>query len=254
MRMPCMIVGAIAIAGCDHGAAAQFPDAAHADGATPDAPAAPTGTLCGGSVPTSAPATITVSGTAVAYDGTQTTTAGLTVAVLVGSTTLASGGVDSSLAFSLTVPTGGVPIDFRVHVSAPGYADTDFYPAGPVAADYAVDTRLLVVSPSLFAMQGGGGQDTSHAFVLARPMACASPPQQVEGVTVALVPAGSATETYFDRGTLVPAPTATTTEALFRNTDPGGATVTASSGTTVFRDRPIDAPADTHVTVELQPR
>jgi hypothetical protein len=251
MRTSCVIVGAIAIAACDHGATAQHPQAAHANGGVPVAPAS---TLCGAPVPTSAPATITVSGTAVAYDGTQTTTAGLTVAVLVGSTTLASGPVDSSLAFSLTVPTGGVPIDFRVRVSAPGYADADFYPPGPVAAEYTVDTRLLALGPSLFARLGGGGQDTSHAFVLARPMDCGSPPQEANGATVALVPAGSATESYLDRGTLVPAPTSSTTEALFRNAEPGAATVTASSGATVFRDRLIDAPANTHVVVELQPR
>ena len=90
--------------------------------------------------PTTAPASVAITGSiADPYQGAPV--AGATVALQPSGFTTTTSATGQ---FSGTVMTGGMPSASFLKVTGPGYVDTYFYPAAPLAADLDVTLQLLL--------------------------------------------------------------------------------------------------------------
>ncbi len=105
----------------------------------------------------SAAATITFGGVAAAESLTGTTAeAGIAIAwfktsddTMLGSATVTNGSGE----FSITISTGGTAVDGYLKATGSAFADTYFYPPGPLTADFP-DASVELLSPSLLTLIG----------------------------------------------------------------------------------------------------
>lgn len=168
--------------------ARPIPDAA------PPIDAIPANLSClGGSLPTTAPATLTLSGNTqtVSLSGLSPV-AGATVTakqVSDDSTVGTPDTSDNSGAFSISAPTGGVPLDAYLEITHGSYWDTLVYPPVPVSQDFTGVAALLVNDGQVSLIQSlYGVSHDGNGIVGVIVLDCDNNP--IQGATVSTNPAG----------------------------------------------------------------
>lgn len=208
----------------------------------------------GGTLPTTAPATIAVTGQIRAGALSPGPLSGaLVTAYRTGDTTT----LDSSTSntpgnYNLQVLTGGTPIDGYLRVVHSGQITTYAYPSRPLASDLV--TNVLMITSSEFGFLAAAVTVTPEAgkgFIGVIVKNCNGTP--VAGATVSTNPPGTV---HYNAGT-TPSSSATTTSAdgiaYVFNVTAGNVTVQANGGGHSLRSHIVNARADAVTLTEIQP-
>src|SRR6185295_20058851 len=156
--------------------------------------------------------------------------------------------------FSRSQGTGTAPRKAHLHVSSPGFIDTYFYPAVPIAVNLNAGLVMFTVDDlTMLAMAVQLPIDPSKAVLAVGVVDCNDRP--VGGATVTTEP--MAGRIYLNSN-VTPDPTATATDdrtgtAIFYNVSPSSILINATVDGMTLRSHSIMAMAGTLTQSEIQP-
>jgi hypothetical protein len=202
--------------------------------------------------------TIAISGTASQRSTSGSVPVeGATVAAYASSdesTPLATGTTDAKADFTLTIDPHGVAVDGYIKATMAGMVDTYWYPAKPVAADYA-DAGINMLAPQTLDLLANtlcrANQDTAMGMIALEVADASKTP--VAGATIASDPAASLY--CYDSGGF-PSSSATATDPdgigyMFNIT--GDATLSAEKSGSTFTSHSIKVRGGALTTTLIQP-